>query len=295
MTLSYPREFSEIRAWSRENNMAVNEARVRFAQYGILRAIASSQLLSGMLVFKGGNALDFIWEPNRSTQDLDFSADMLAVDPHWDLDKLGELLERSLGLGLRAVTSELGITFAVHGVDRQPRGEDKHFVTYELRVGYGLPDQASLLQRIARGLPSQQVIPVEVSLNEPICAVRSIDLQAPNELRVSTREDIVAEKLRSLLQQPIRNRRRRQDLLDVAVILGESPDLDRAIIAEYLCRKSSERNVVVSRSAFRNIEVIERARYQYDQLERTTRRAFVRFEDAVARLHGFTDTLPIPE
>jgi predicted nucleotidyltransferase component of viral defense system len=293
--LSYPRALSDIRGWSRQNGMSVNEARLRFAQYGILRAIASSRALSGMLVFKGGNALDFVWEPNRSTKDLDFSADMSTIDSSWNLDRLGEFLKTSLEPALRGVTAELGTVFAIHSVDRQPRGDDKHFVTYEIRVGYAHSDQAGLLRRMAENLPSTDVIPIEISLNESICASDSVDIQASNDLRVSTLDDIVAEKLRSLLQQPIRNRRRRQDLLDIAVILGESPSLDGDLIADYLQRKCVEREIVVSRSAFRHPEIAARAQHQYDLLKSTTRNAFVPFEEAIKRLYSFTDTLPISE
>ncbi len=295
MMLSYPSSFQEIRSWSKINDMSVNEARVRFAQYAILRAIASSTALSGMLVFKGGNALDFVWEPNRSTQDLDFSADMSTIDPDWDLIKLGGFLRTSLDVALRVVTSELGVVLAIHSIDRQPRGEDKTFVTYELRIGYAHADQANLLRRMAQSLPSPQVIPVEVSLNESICATDAVNIQASNELRVSTIEDIVAEKLRSLLQQPIRNRRRRQDLLDIAVILGDHSNLNCDQVAEFLQRKSVDREVVVSRSAFHNPEIAERAHDQYDLLEQTTRKTFVSFEDALARLYSLIERLPIPE
>ena len=58
--------------------MGMSEARQRFAQYAVLRAVASPARLSELLVFKGGDALDFVWSPNRSTIDLDFSADMRA-------------------------------------------------------------------------------------------------------------------------------------------------------------------------------------------------------------------------
>jgi hypothetical protein len=54
--------------------MTVAEAKFRFAQYGILQAVAGSRTLSQVLAFKGGNALDFFWQPNRSTKDLDFSS-----------------------------------------------------------------------------------------------------------------------------------------------------------------------------------------------------------------------------
>jgi len=58
--------------------VGISEARQRFAQYAVLRAVASPARLSELLVFKGGDALDFVWSPNRSTIDLDFSADMRA-------------------------------------------------------------------------------------------------------------------------------------------------------------------------------------------------------------------------
>lgn len=61
-----------------ERGVGMSEGRRRFDQYAVLRAIASSAWLSELLVFKGGDALDFVWSPNRSTIDLDFSADMRA-------------------------------------------------------------------------------------------------------------------------------------------------------------------------------------------------------------------------
>ena len=56
--------------------MGMSEARRRFAQCAVLRAIASSARLSELWVFNGGDALDFVWSPNRRTIALDFSADM---------------------------------------------------------------------------------------------------------------------------------------------------------------------------------------------------------------------------
>ena len=71
----YPTRFLEIDAWSRENGVSRDEASRRFIQYVILAAFAQSRSLRESLVFKGGNALDFVWQPNRSTLDLDFSID----------------------------------------------------------------------------------------------------------------------------------------------------------------------------------------------------------------------------
>lgn len=294
MKLNYPSTFPEIGPWCAGNGVTVNEGRVRFAQYAILRAIAYSDRLSRILVFKGGNALDFVWHPNRSTQDLDFSADMSLIDLERVLPNFEDLLQTSIERSLRLVSDQLGIVFAIHSVRQQPPGKGKTFITFELRIGYALPDQFDLLGRMGQGRRSQHVIPVEISLNEPICADEGIEVQATHRLRVSTLEDIVAEKLRALLQQPIRNRSRRQDLLDVALLVQEHKELDHSRVAEFLCRKSAARNVPVSRAAFHNPELAERAKQDYDDLQPTTRIRFLPYEEALETLLTFTDTLPIP-
>jgi predicted nucleotidyltransferase component of viral defense system len=75
VTVGYPLISGEIATWAETNKVSVAEARIRFAQYAVLRAIAGVRQLQAGLVFKGGNALDFVWMPNRSTVDLDFSLD----------------------------------------------------------------------------------------------------------------------------------------------------------------------------------------------------------------------------
>ncbi len=192
------------------------------------------------------------------------------------------------------MTDELGIVFAIHSVRKQPPGQGKTFVTFEVRTGYALPDQLDLTGRMRQGRRSPHVIPVEISLNEPICADEGIDVQATHRLRVSTLEDIIAEKLRALLQQPIRNRGRRQDLLDVALLVQSHKEMDHSQVAEFLCRKSAARGVPVSRAAFHNPEVAERAKQDYDELQTTTRRTFLPYNEALQMLLTFTDSLPIP-
>jgi len=116
-----------------------------------------------------------------------------------------------------------------------------------------------------------------------------------NSLRVATIEDIVAEKLRALLQQPIRNRERRQDLLDIAIILQGERTLDRERVSAFLLEKAAARDVPVSRAAFREPEVKRRAGADYDELEVTTRVAFIPFDAAYRSLLAFVEELDIPE
>ncbi len=77
MTDLYPKSFVGLATWARSNGVTVEEARQRYAQFVVLCDIASVGSLRDHLVFKGGNALDFVLQPNRSTIDLDFSLDMM--------------------------------------------------------------------------------------------------------------------------------------------------------------------------------------------------------------------------
>jgi predicted nucleotidyltransferase component of viral defense system len=276
--------------------VGVGEARLRFAQYAVLRAVASSAFLRRILVFKGGNALDFVWSPNRSTLDLDFSADMSAEGAA-DLGEAG--LEGTLSRALNVSGRELGVVMRVHGVRRQPPGEGKTFVTYTARIGYALPGDQRNRTLLEAGQSSQYVVPLEVSINEPIGADENLDIGGGRSLRVGTLEDIVAEKLRAFLQQKgeIRNRTRPQDLLDVAHLLRRGKPLNLDEVSRFLLTKAEARNVPVSKEAFRDPELARRANHEYDQLRNTVRapEGFVPFDEALKALYGLVEKLDVPE
>ncbi|MHB8577966.1 MAG: nucleotidyl transferase AbiEii/AbiGii toxin family protein [Dehalococcoidia bacterium] len=287
----YPLQFDSLPMWAQEYGLSAAEARERFAQGAALRVIANSRELTALLVFKGGNALDFVWLPNRSTKDLDFSV--------LDADAGGDITESRLQALIAAAFTDsaaaVEATFKLQRLRRNPPGPARAFATYQMSIGYALPDQPALIVRLERGLTSPHVVIVEVSVNEIVCGAAPVDVGAANKLRVSTIEDIVAEKLRALLQQPVRNRKRPQDLLDIASILASGLPLDRRLVAEFMARKSEAREVSVSRAAFRAPELIERTRAGYDDLRQSTRVCFIAFDEALAALLAFIDSLDIPE
>lgn len=206
-------------------------------------------------------------------------------------ERLGELLST----GLSVSTRELGVSLRVHSVRRQPPGEDKTFVTFTAKVGYALPDDARNRTRLEAGQSSTNAIPVEISINDPIGADESVALEGGRFLRVGFLEDIAAEKLRALLQQRIRNRRRPQDLLDVAHILRRERPLDLRLVSDFLLEKAEARNVPVSKAAFHAPEIAERAGYGYEELRDTVRRDYILFEDALELLFELVSQLDIPE
>jgi len=287
MTSNYPTSLGETSSWARDNGATVDEARRRFAQYAVLRAISQSQALSASLVFKGGNALDFIWQPNRGTLDLDFS-----ISGELATEFTEQSIRRYFEQSLTIVGRQLSILFRVHRVDQNPPGDDKTFVTYEAKLGYALQDEQRLRRRMDLGMPSTRVIEVDISLNDPICQYEERDL-AGGTLRVCTLEDIVAEKLRALLQQPIRNRGRRQDLLDIAFLRRYGRALDLSSVATFLRTKAHARSIHVSREAFRSREVLDRASSDYSALQQVTRGLFIPYEEAVTELLRLVSELPI--
>ncbi|MEK7405022.1 MAG: nucleotidyl transferase AbiEii/AbiGii toxin family protein [Acidobacteriota bacterium] len=287
MKLALPTSLRGIGEWAASNRMRVAEAKFRFAQYGILQAVADSRTLSQMLAFKGGNALDFVWQPNRSTRDLDFSSS----DSTLTAQQLGTFLTPSL----ERVSRSTGVLYRVQKMDQQPPGPDRSFITFEGKIGYALPDDSRNRQLIQQGKASKATVPLDVSLNEPICRIVEVDIASSNPLQVCQLEDIVAEKLRALLQQPLRNRYRPQDVLDICVAAQQNPYLDLNLTAEFLMEKAKARNVPVSRAAFHQAEIRSRAFEGYNGLRETTRNAFIEFEPAFAIVLSLVDRLPLPD
>ncbi len=288
----YPRSFQEIPAWSTSTATPMEDTRTRFAQFVVLCGISGVRSLRDHLVFKGGNALDFVLQPNRSTRDLDFSLDMVGGQALADATALRD----ALNIGLRQVAPIFGVALSVHSVKQQPPGADRTFITFQARIGYALPDERQLMIRMANNQTSPNVLPIDISINEPIFASATFRVaDSFGLLRISTLEDIVGEKLRSLLQQPIRNRSREQDLLDIAVAVGSNQSIDRQAVASAFLLKGKARDVPVTRQAFRDPEVSRRAQIGYDALRPKTRTLFIPFDEALAIVLAFVDELPIPE
>lgn len=285
MKLTYPTSLRGIGEWASEHAMKVTEAKFRYAQYGILQAVADSRTLSHMLAFKGGNALDFVWQPNRSTRDLDFSSS--------DSTLTATQLRTFLTPSLERVSRSTGVLYRLQKMKQQPPGAESSFITFEGSVGYALPDDRHNIQLIQQDKNSNVTVPLDVSLNEPICRTVEIDIASSNPLQVCQLEDIVAEKLRALLQQPLRNRHRPQDVLDICVAVQENPNLDVKLVAEFLLEKANARDVPVSRTAFREKQIRSRAFEGYGGLRETTRNAFVEFEEAFAIVLSLVDRLTI--
>lgn len=289
-TTNYPTSFTELKTWAQQNSVAIQDARERFVQYSILLAIAEDQNLSTNLIMKGGVALDFVWRPYRSTSDIDFS-----VNPDFPVDEIStESLTKWLSSGFRQSELHTGVLLAINGIDRQPPGPDKTFVTFQARVTFALPDEIKIRNQIRSGQYGRHVVKLDISINEPVCGFTEHQFGLEGSLLISSIEDIVAEKLRAILQQPIRDRSRSRDVLDIANLVRSTPALNPDQVGEFLLAKANARNVPVTKEHFRTPEIRDYSQRDYAVLKPTVRSSYLEFEDAFSRVLAFVDTLPIP-
>jgi predicted nucleotidyltransferase component of viral defense system len=288
----YPLRLADVESWAKRNGATTREARQRFVQFVLLDAIGSASGLRDQLSFKGGNALRFCYGSRRTTADLDFSAAPGFPDS-------AEEIRRRLADAVLPAGRAWGIALRVQRVRRNPPGPAGTHPTFEAAVGYAFPTDRLYATLLAGSeVNSNSTVPVEISINEEVCEAdnRRI-LGSPAQIRCCALEDILAEKLRALLQQKLRHggMSRRQDLHDIVRIArSHGLEIDFAKVRAFLLRKSAARNIAVTRSAF-DSEVRRLASVDWDSLFDQFNPDFLPIDLAWQELQLFLDRLGLPD
>jgi predicted nucleotidyltransferase component of viral defense system len=283
----YPVSLEEVESWSRRHAVTLQEGRQRFVQFVLLECLATGAPAS-TLAFKGGNALRFAYDNPRSTIDLDFTASPGFPD---DPDRIRNILDEAI----RVAPMRYAVRFRTQRIKRNPTNPERTMPTYEVRIGYQIRGDRWYEAFEERTSDLSTVIEVEITLNDEICETRNIRLSSTStaSIRVCVLEDIIAEKLRALLQQRIRNRHRWQDVFDIARMMrdhGES--LDRTKIASYFLRKCRIRQIEPVAAMFDG-EIKRRASAEYGHLFQSSDPAFIPFEEAWAEVMELVSSLDI--
>ena len=234
-------------------------------EFVILDRLAQSRSLRSGLVLKGGNALRFAYQGCRSTKDLDFTV----VDDDHALPNDGDLIKQMIDKSLLKTEQRFGVKAKCQSVHKNPPRPDASHPTYEVKVGYIFPNDKHFHNFADRDVST--TVPLEISFGDMVCETIPLPLvehEAPR-LLVCSLEDLIAEKLRALLQQPIRNRTRPQDVYDIARCRrGFARKLDLSKIADFLLRKTSIRpDVEARKSCFNNkVRDMAKAGTAYDKM-----------------------------
>lgn len=255
----------------------------------LLRAIAMTPNLKEKLYLKGGILMALAYKSLRSTSDIDFSS---KADPESFSDELTSSLDRAL---LRAA-AELGypLSCRIQATKKDPR----------LFEAADAPSLAISIASAARGTnevkrlerrQASQVLWMEVSFKEPVESTQQLAVgNAGTTIKAYARTDLIAEKLRALLQQPIRNRNRRQDVFDIAYLIDRDPPSgeDLSEILRILCIKSEARHLDPNRNSMRDPEVYRRSKAEWETLQAELSEPLPPFDETFDRVLTFYESLP---
>lgn len=281
----------DINAW-------VNEAtpeRVSFRQavHMVLHAVASSEYLKTSMVMKGGMLLGIRYHSSRFTEDIDFSSKMKISDVNEDefvgsMNDALSLAEDDLGYGIRCRVQSLKV---------QPKNhKDAKFPSFNITIGYARTTVQRELARLDAG-QCPNTIKIDYSFNEDTCKVDDVFI-GDEAISVYSIYDVVAEKYRSILQQVVRNRNRRQDIYDLYYLISQVDfsEEEKIKIFDTFIFKSKERlegfEYLMDRGALDLAEVIAASEKDYRLLADEIHDGLPDFNDAYSVVRDFFKNLP---
>ena len=187
---------------------------LRQAMRLVIRAIVRSKELASTMVMKGGVLLAIRYNSPRFTTDIDFSTQAKFAE-----SAVSTLLT-TLSTELAAVSAdnEYGLSLRVQSHEVKPANkENRTFPTLSIRVGFAQITDRNQIQKLQQG-QAARTVSIDYSYNEWATGVERQQVEG-GELHMYGHLDLIAEKLRSILQHPIRNRSRFQDIYDVGLLI----------------------------------------------------------------------------
>ena len=282
----------DLEAWV-ESEEEPDRRALRQAIQLVLRAIAKSSL-SSLMIMKGGVLLAIRYQSSRFTRDIDFSTPRQFQDV--DIPDLVKRIEDALAPISDDNEHALVLRLQSHEIKPANR-PGVSFPTLNLRIGYASRLQPQLVKRLASPNGSPQVVQVDYSFNEWVSDVEKVTLDG-GSLSMYPFHDLVAEKLRSVLQQPIRKRERYQDIYDLFLLLENTEPLnddDRIAVLEKLQKASLDRELRVHRLAMRDEKVRELSQKSYaTELPSMVLGNIPEFDTAFEIVRDFFESLPWP-
>jgi len=233
----------------------------------VLTAIGRSDRLSASLFLKGGTLMALGFDSLRQTTDVDFTA---MADP----EGFDAIVTEDLNRLMPSTAIQLGhldLVCRVQSVKKMPRPQnfaDQNYPALRVKIASALRNTPEV-QRLEAG-QAPRVLEVEISFKDDVQTAQTLQLSAAGvTLQAFSFHELVAEKLRALLQQPHRNRHRRQDVYDIAFLLDHrdiGPE-DLAAIHAALVEKCLIRGIHPTGDTFDDPEIRRRAEVDWQTLK----------------------------
>jgi hypothetical protein len=257
----------DVRAWVEAAKTDQVRYRDRQVTEIVLAAIGVAPNLKKTLVLKGGAVMALAFKSERVTGDVDFSAD---ADP----EAFAELVVEELNTLLPKTAITLGyidLLCRVQSVKKMPKAknfEEHDFPALLVRIGSAVRGTGE--EKWLDIGQASRVLDMEISFRDQVYAFQELTLtDAGVAVRAFTLHELIAEKFRALLQQPIRNRYRRQDVYDIAFLVetNQLGDEDRAQILTTLIKKCRTRSIEPDITSIDDPEIVKRAQADWDTLK----------------------------
>lgn len=287
-----PNRIIDVAAWSAKAraNPAAYESRQLTEVF--LTALSFAPSFREQLYLKGGILMALAYGSPRSTSDVDLTA---IADPAETAAALRQELDRAL----QRATAALGLPdllCRVQTAKPRPRPEifeDAQNPSLRLTIGAARRGSAEAAQLEAGS--ASRVLRVDITFKEPVGSFQILGIgSGERRIRAYSLTDLVAEKLRALLQQPVRDRYRRQDVYDI-VLLVRRFDFDadeRAAILRVLREKAAARSLPIVRTGMANPEVAARARADWPTLAQELDGPLPDFDEWFRVVRDFYEDLP---
>lgn len=263
---------------------------LREAIHTVLHAISTGHWLQCHMILKGGILLAIRYNSERFTEDIDFSTDIRLTN----FDEAAFLQELESNLTTAVETLDYGLNCKIQSHKFDPKDPNSTFPTFKLTIGYAYKDDKNSHKRLLRG-QSLNVVKIDYSLNEHTSKVDSFTIFGGGILSAYSYTDLVAEKLRAILQQKDRKRNRRQDAYDLYCIFKRYPvkdDEEKLHILDCLKKKSASRNLEINNKSMSDPEIRERSKREYDQLAPEIEEELPEFETVFSAVENFYKSLP---
>lgn len=263
----------------------------REAVHIILTAIGTSTALRAKMIMKGGLLMAIRYDSTRFTKDADFSThDRYAKG---DDAALLDELDKQLALASEQLSFDTICRRQRTRMDPVPP-EDNDFPGMKLSIGYAPRSNPKAMAKLMNG-QSPNVVEIDHSYNEAVFDVEVLRLSDGDTLQAYSFMNLIAEKLRSLLQQPVRRRNREQDVYDLHLLLGlghQFSDEERHRLVQLITDSCSARNITATMESLRDSKVKEMAARGYETLKQDIDGELTPFDEAYGKVQELFEGLP---
>lgn len=269
-----------------------DEQYFRQATHIILTAISTNDYLKPKMIMKGGVLLGIRYQSSRFTTDIDFSS----AEKLKNIDQ--DLFIEEMSESLAEASSELpyGLTCKLQSVKIQPKNPEASFPSFNLTIGYALNSNDGAMKRLRAG-QSPRTIKIDYSLNELTYQTDELHLEDGISISAYGFTDLVAEKIRSIIQQRYRKRNRRQDIYDLTILLQDAErigEVEKFTILDTLIKKSEGKipEGELTMNTLDADDIKERSRHEYHLLKFEIQGELPNFDDSYDAINKFYHSLP---